>query len=476
MKKGSGWGGRLESRFQPALYWGAEFLSTKVRLLAFMEKEGMPEVMHTFEGDYAQAEVFAAKHGLEFDGIRGAVSHLPFKIEPLKLNAESNEEDLQPHIDRAKPLGLPSEAFDVQSFQWEDSSFLILCREEALQEFLTKLSPSLHALWSLEFPHLALLPFIDKSLAIGHWVSILCEEDFIHLLFFRESTPIAYAKMFTGWDDAHKDANAFATEIKKALVYHFESQFTGLSLQGVQIWREGPAGEVATALHGMGIAQFQPDWGALAKLPESMRVAGALALQGLQGKEAKFSFTHDQPADAFAKRLWNRRAGLLAKTEILVFAAAGIGVAMLILSALGLHLTVTSKAKSWSGELQRWTDFQKQKTDVDGQLESMKGLINHRTEGYSSLTQIAKQLPPEVWLESWEVENISGHRFSHHLDGYSLLEAHVPEFLANLEKTGLFNAVKLKTTERIKAESVEEKTKISANRKDLVRFQITATE
>jgi Tfp pilus assembly protein PilN len=141
-----------------------------------------------------------------------------------------------------------------------------------------------------------------------------------------------------------------------------------------------------------------------------------------------------------------------------------------------LHWTVSSKARAWSGELERWGGFQKQKQAVEAELNGIKGLIGNRTDGYAGLQRMAASLPSEVWLESWELENTAGRRFTHRLEGYTLAEARIPEFLSNLEKSGRFKTVKLKSTERIKGETVEEKTKIHANRKDLVRFQIGAVE
>jgi hypothetical protein len=143
---------------------------------------------------------------------------------------------------------------------------------------------------------------------------------------------------------------------------------------------------------------------------------------------------------------------------------------------VGLRWTVESKAKTWSGELQRWNGFRTQKAAVETELESMKGLLVRRTEGYAGMQRIAGLLPPELWIETWELESGPGRRFIHRLDGYSLVEARVPEFLGNLEKAGRFSSVKLKSTERIKGETVEEKTRIAANRKDLVRFQIGTAE
>jgi len=488
VKKDPGLGSRLEGRFRPALYWGAEFLAHSVRLCGFGIKDGKPLVLQTFEGTYAEAEAFAIEHGLAYEGLRAAVSHLPFKIEPLETMAEgfasasgaassaSSEEDIQPQIDRIRPPGLPPEAADAQAFHLGEDRYLLLAREDAVRGFVEKLSSSLGALWSLETPPSALLPFLDSQRALGHWTALLAEAEYVHVLFFRESAPIAYAKIFTGCDAARADAAAFCTEMKKALVYHFGSRFSGASLEAIQVWRDGAGGEVGAALKALGIPQFTPDWGPLAGVPEPFRVAAALALQAMQERESVVSFAVPAPAAAESLKLWRKRTGVLARAGYLAMCAAAIGVSMLVVSAVALHWTVATKARSWSGELQRWSDFQKQKAAVETQLAGMKGLISHRTDAYAGMQRIAGLLPPEVWLESWELENLAGRRFNHRLEGYALAEGRVPEFLSGLEKAGRFGSVKLKSTERIKGETVEEKTKIQANRKDLVRFQIGASE
>lgn len=476
MKNRPGLGARLEARFRPGLYWGAEFLEDKVRLCAFGTKDGIPAALKTFEGAYAEAEAFARGHGVAFEGLRGAVSHIPFKIEPMPSQGQAAEEDLQPHIDRIKPPGLPAEAVDAQAFSWDEDRFLILAREDAVRGFAEKLPPNLAALWTLETPLLSLLPYLDRKRAIGHWACILAEAEYVHVLFFRESAPMAYAKVFSGCAAAGRDAAAFAKEMKKALVYHFGSRFPGAALEAIQVWRDGSAGEIAAALKGLGIPQSTPDWGPLSAVPEPFRVAGALALQGLRELEPVVSFSISGPASAGSLRLWRKRTGVLARAGYMALAALTIGVAMLALSAFALHWTVESKARSWSGELQRWSAFQRQKTAVESQLAGMKGLLAHRTDAYAGMQRLAGLLPAETWLESWELENASGRRFNHRLEGYALTEGRVPEFLSALEKDGGLASVKLKSTERIKGEKVEEKTGIQANRKDLIRFQIGAAE
>ncbi len=476
MNRGQGWGAGLEARFRPGLYWGAEFLAESVRLCAFGEKDGKPSLMHTFAGTYAEADAFAVRHGLAYEGLQAGVSHLPFKIEPVEPIPEGGEEDLLPQLERVKPQGLSVDALDAHAFDSGEDRLLMLSREEALRAFLEKQPPSLGALWELTAAPVALLPFLDRARALGHWAALLCEAEYSHLIYFRGTSLIAYAKPFAGWDAAGRDANAFRTEMKKALVYHFGSRFPGLALESIQIWRDGPQGEIAAALKGLGIPQFQPDWGPLATVPEAFRVAGALAWQGSQGLESLASFTVPAPVTAVSRRVWRRRAGKCARAGSLALAGAAIGVALLVLSAFALRWTASAKARTWSGELRRWDAFQQRKAEVDAQLEGMKELLARRTSAYAAMQRIAGLLPPELWLENWEMESGTGRTFTHKLEGYSLAEARVPQFLANLEKSGRLGSVKLKSTERVAGESVEEKTHIQANKKDLIRFQIGAGE
>ena len=469
-------GARLEARFRPALYWGAEFLADKVRICAFADKDGRPSAVETFEGTYPEAGAFAEAHGLAFEGIRGAVSHLPFKIETMGPSPDGSEDDILPRLETARPPGLSAEALDAHDFHVGEDRYLILAREDSFRTFTEKLHPALGALWSLDASPLALMPFLDPKLASGHWAAILCESDFTHLLYFRDTSLIAYAKIFTGLETARREPDAFATEMKKALVYHFGSRFPGAFLEGMQIWRDGLEEESAAALKSLGIPQFKPDWGPLVFVPEPFRVAGALAYRSLQELDPVASFSVPAPAMAVSRRHWRKRAGTLARGGYLALSGAAIGVALLAISAAALRWTVEIKVRTWSGELQRWSEFREQKAAVEAQLEGMKGLLGRRTEGYAGMQRIAGLLPPELWLETWELESGSGRRFSHRLEGYSLVEARVPEFLGNLEKAGRFASVKLKSTERIKGGTIEEKTGIQANRKDLVRFQIGTAE
>jgi Tfp pilus assembly protein PilN len=474
VKQASGLGAGLEARFRPRLHWGAEFLADKARLCALGHKDGKPAVVHAFEGGYAEAEAFAAAHGLAFEGLHAAISHVPFKIDAS--SSEGAEEDILPDIERIKPQGLPAEAFDAHAFRIGENNYVILSREDALKGFLDKLPEPLGSLWSLEASPLALIPFLDAERACGYWAALLGDAEESHLLFFRDGAILAYAKVFAGWEAARREPTAFATELKKALVYYFGSRFPGLFLEAAQIWRDGSGGEIASALKGLGIPQVQPGWGELASVPEAFRVATATALQALRGQEPLAAFPTPNPEAAESRRVWRRRAGTLARMGALTLAGVAIGVLLLAVSALALRWTVETKARAWSGELRRWSGFQARKAEVEARLNGVKGVLARRTDSYAGMQRIASLLPPELWLETWELENANGRRFNHRLEGYSLAEARVPEFLANLEKSGRLGSVKLKSTERIKGGIVEEKTHIQANRKDLVRFQIGASE
>jgi Tfp pilus assembly protein PilN len=475
VKQGLGLGAGLEARFRARLHWGAEFLADKVRLCALGDRGGKPTVFHTFEGGYREAEAFAVTHGLAYEGLQSAISHLPFKMDATTVS-ERTEEDILPEIERIKPQGLPSEAFDVNPFRVGENRYLILAREDALKDFLTKLPESISSLWCLEASPLALLPFLDPKCASGHWAALLSDSEETHVLFFREESILAYAKVFVGWEAARLKPASFTTELKKALVYHIGSRFPGLSLGAIQIWRDGFGGEIASALKGLNIPQVRPDWGELAAIPEPFRVSGAKALQALRSQAPLAPFSTPTPEAAESRRAWRRRTGVLARFGTLTLAGMAIGVLLLSASALALRWTVEAKAKDWSGELHRWSELQAQRAEVEARLNGVKRLLARRTDCYVGMQSITALLPPELWLETWELEKAGERRFNHRLEGYSLAEVRVPEFLANLEKSGRLGSVKLKSTERIKGEIVEAKTHIQANRKDLIRFQIGVAE
>lgn len=473
----SGPGAGLEARFRPSAHWGAEFLSAGVRLCAMGrgdggDGEGKPGEVRTFTGTYAEADAFASAEGLAHEGLHAAVSHLPFKLESMPPAAEGSEEDPAAYAERVRPQGLPAESLDIQEFEMEGGRILALMRADALQGFAAGLPASLGAIWDLAPTPIALLPHVDAALARGNWAALWAEADFLHVLFFRDAGLLAYAKLFSGWEEAGREPIAFARELKKALVYHFGSRFAGASLDGLQVWNDGPAEPIAASLKGLGIPQFRPDWGPLAAVPPAFRAAAALALRAARGDEASGSFAITHPAAAYSRRQWMGRAGKVARVGALALAGLALVVALFAVSAAVLRFTVQAKARAWSADLGRWDALQKRKAEVERDLGGMQGILSRRTAAFAVLQDAAARVPAEAWLETWELESKGGKRYTQRLEGYALSEARVPEFLANLEKTGTSGSWKLKSTERIKGETVEQKTGIKANHKDLVRFQV----
>jgi Tfp pilus assembly protein PilN len=475
MKRASmGLGARLEASLRPKVHWGAEFLADRVRICGLRDDGGKAAVAATFEGPYAEADAFARARGLAYAGLHGAASHIPFKIEILEPG--QGEDDLQPQVERLKPAGLAAEALDAQGFAAGGGRCLLLAREDALRAFLDALPPGLASLWDLVPAPLALLPHA-ASPELHRGAALLVEEAFTHILFLREGAVEGYAKAFTGLEEARRDPAAFAREMRKILVYHHGSKFPGASLDGITLWSEGAEGEAASALRGTGLPLLPAAWRAdLAPVPAPFRVAGAMALAGLREGEVPVSFTVPRPALAEERRLWTRRAGMLARTGYHVIAVMAVVTCLLLAGALGFRVLVESKARTWAGELGKWDSFQKRRGEVEAQLGSLQGVLSRRTGGYASLQGIAARLPAEVWLQEWEAEAGPDGRYVHRLTGYSLSEGQVPRLLANLEGSRRFSGVKLKSTERIKGEKVEKETGIAANRKDLVRFQMVVTE
>ncbi|MDQ3003678.1 MAG: PilN domain-containing protein [Fibrobacterota bacterium] len=479
-KSKPGWGERLEARFRPSAHWGAEFLADGVRLCALAEVDGKVTVIHSFQGGFPEAEAFATTHGLASEGFHASVSHVPFKIEALGGNsrgAEGSEEDPAAYLDQFRPHGLPGETFESHFLFQGNERLLVLGRESAFKAFRENLPAPLQSLWSLGAGPLPLLPFLESTGGPNRWAAIWAEARYSHLLIFRNGALAAYAKVFSGWEDASEDPVLFAREMKKALVYHYASRFPDAALEAVHVWYGGPESEAASALSPLGISQVTPDWSEpLQSLPGEMRVAGALGLQALRGSDSQFSFSLPPPEGAESHRKWLGKAGQLARVGSYMIGLMAAGVVVLGLCASGLHWAVEAKSRTWSQELGKWDEFQKSKAAVEKEMGGMEGLLVRRSESYVGIQEIAKLVPPEVWLESWELESGRGKGISHMLKGLSLSESHIPEFLANLEKSGRFSVVKLKSTERIKGETVELKTGIAANHRDIVQFQIGVTQ
>jgi hypothetical protein len=453
------------------VHWGAEFSAQGARLCAIAERDGKASVVHAFSGPYPEAEAFAKSHGLAYAGLHAAFSHLPFKLEPMGSAEESGEEAARA-LERARPQGLPAEALESHVLPIGAGACLALAREDSVQALLKALPPPLASLWDLVPSPLALLPFVDPGSASGPWAALLGEPEAIHVLFFRAGTWLAYAKVFSGWEEAGRDPAAFAREMKKALVYHFGGRFGAEPLGGLQVWRDGPGGEIDQALQGLGIPSAGQAWGPLAEVAPEFRVAAAAAWAARDEEERPETFSGPAPAMAVAQRAWLRRAGKLARYGAPAMAALGLAIALLGASALGLRWTVEAKARAWSGELRRWDEFQRRKAVVEAELGGLRGLLSRRTAVYADLQRIAGRLPAETWLEAWEAECKAGARCQHRLEGYAATESRVPEFLSALEKPGSPIPLKLKATEKIKAEVVEQKTGIAANRRELVRFQL----
>lgn len=472
-KSRKSFGAKLEDLFLPKLHWGVEFSANRVRLCGFKEAEGKAVAAGTFEGGYAEAAVFAEAHGLGFVGLDGAVSHSPFKIGPV----ESGDEDASAQAEHLRPTGLSAESLDIQNFSQGDAKLLLVARDEVVRGFCDSLPPSLSGLWSLAPSPLALLPFLDPPRHTDRWAALLPDQGHTHVLFFRGSSVDAYVKVFFGLEEAARVPGDFACELKKALVYHYASRYPGAVLEGVQVWREGSAGEMAAALATLGITQVTPAWTpTIAALPDAFRVAGALALQGLRGGEPAVSFSVASPAAPKSRRLWMRRTGMAARAGYRIVSILAALVMVAAAGAFALRWTVESKARTWSGELKKWDQFQHSKETVKRQLGGLQGMLVRRTQEFASLQVISQRISEGVWLESWETEIGENHAVTHKLEGYALAENRIPEFLSALETGRHFHSVKLKSTERIKGEVAEKKTGIAANHRDLVRFQIGVTE
>jgi Tfp pilus assembly protein PilN len=467
----------LSASFQPSVHWGAEFLQDRIRLCGI--RRNTLKLTETFEGTYEAAADFARARGLAFEGLHAAISHLPFRWKCL--GPDSPDLDTASQVQRLKPIGLPTESLEVHEFTFRDFRYALLLREDALRGFLESLPSDLASLWNLVPSPWVLAQAEKRDSLPERWAALLPGATDTHLLYFRRDIPEAQAKMFYGWEQARANAETFRAEIKKALLYHYGAKYPGSSLEAITLWGDSQENEIASILRDEGYAvrsaSFPPP---LELIPRPFKVAAAMALQAAQSESPPFSFWVPEPRLAKQQSTWMRRSRQLALAgSRIAMGMAAISMVALV-AAMALKFTVNAKATAWSGELQKWEQFQASRFSVERDVQAVGGIFEKRTTVYLPLQKISAQLPSDMWLSEWEVEPdqaVAGRStFVHRLTGYSLVEDRVSQFLANLEGTKAFHSVKLKTTELVKGDAVEKKTLISANRKDLVRFQVVVTE
>lgn len=473
----AGMGARLEASFRPSVHWGAEFLADRVRICGLAADKGpadaaTPRTVESFEGTWEEAEKFARSRGLALEGLHGAVSHLPFKLESLPAGGE---EEIGPHAERLKPVGIPLDAIEYHVVGESPEASLLLARESAVQALVASLPDSLSALWTLAPSPLALLPFAVTP--AGRQAALMVEESHTHVLFLRDGALEGYAKAFIGEAEARQDPDAFAREFRKVLIYHRGTRFPGTSLDGLSLWSSALESAAPKALEALGLAVAIPTWKKpLASVPGPFRVSAAMAATALAGDLPLASFSIPVPIIPADRRKWKARAGLLARTAYPILALLTLAALLLAGGALVLRAVVDRKASQWAGELQAWDRFQDRRVVVEKRLDRIQGLLARRTTAYASFQGIAVSLPPEVWIEGWDAESGEGGKLIHRLTGYSQTEDKIPLLLAGLEKDKAFRNVKLKTTEKVDGEKVEKETGLKANRRDLVRFQVVVSE
>ncbi len=179
---------------------------------------------------------------------------------------------------------------------------------------------------------------------------------------------------------------------------------------------------------------------------------------------------------AASRRLWKKRTGVLARAVFHAVWMLAFTAGAMALAAEILHRMNQADTQRYAADLNKWKSVQAMRTEAEDEMNRLRSALTQRSRVASSLVQVASQLPDSLWLEEWELEWGRGGRLEHRLSGYALAESRVPEFLGSLERKKAWRLAKLRSTERVKGETVEKKTGIQANRMDLVRFQVQVEE
>ena len=112
------------------------------------------------------------------------------------------------------------------------------------------------------------------------------------------------------------------------------------------------------------------------------------------------------------------------------------------------------------------------KSSIRTKLETFKGVVSNKSNFNKVLKEIAQLVPDKVWLQQVENESDVNGKKSLHIAGYSFTQGLLKNFIAQLEHSNLFLHVQIKSTEIISGKSIAKKTKVRANKKDLIYFQL----
>ncbi len=463
----------IKSLFKKEKLWAAEFLEDSIRLLQLTSEDGKLAVTAKFNGNYEEAEVFALKNHLKWDGVYGAISHLPYKINQL-VNAGADDSEFQEERERLRPKGLPESDF-AEAFVGKDNSLsLVQYLDENLEQFKTSLPPNLSTLNSFALSPLVAHQYLEAQNAIAlNSITCIFEESHTHCLIYGKAGLIECVDIPFGRDLLKDSPELFGLELKKLEWYSITSEKSA-TVPGFRFFSNSIPEVEEKCLENTNIK-----WD---KIVPAIEIESGFLVPALLCWLQMNAKNLEEPTSSYVigshnshisenQGLWKRRTFSSLKYFTLAIGIVGLSYLVLLFASFALNkLTEKDRAKLLEN-IQHMEKIRQTKETIKLNMEKLSAVLAEKSRVSEDIQKIALGLPDKTWLKAIETNHVREKGHIYFVSGYCFQERKVSEILGGLERQN-FSDVKLKYTERIAGEKIKDLTGLTANKQDLIEFAI----
>lgn len=433
-------------------------------------------MLQVHQGSLDEVASVAQEKWLQFRGIRMCSAQIPAKVHRLEGLFSGTEQERSLEEDRLTPQTLSEEHASRFSFSLNEAEMFWVSDEKWIAQTLEDLPESLRTVQEMTYSPVLLAQLLQQQ---GRPETMNA-----HLRFFQNQTSVhlyighelhSVLTLSVGQACLRQNPEKFQMQLRHLFYLYWQGQLGFAPIQTLTFHQSN----VKENLENLELQDVQIEQVVLnPALPEDQQDLSMLWLCGeewLQKQTSRIQLGAQHSSIIDFRELWLGYASWASR----LFAVCFVCVLMI---CLGLWTQIL--ISQWNhGDLLQQRQSEMVKLDslrsiedqINQQQDKMQDLLKRRSQISPILQTIAKALPKQTWLGSWEMssqENISVHQ----LKGFTFSEVNVSGFLQRLEETKLFSSVRLNSTEMIAADQVELRTGIRGNHRSLIQFEMTVMQ
>ncbi len=458
--------------FTPKIIWGAELNKESCVIVGFKKTISGIEIAHTFNGAYTDAEKFAVQHNLEFKGIAATTSMVPVKISLVGSGSDFSAEEIEKEEDLLLPGGIDREKLLCIDYDENGNRFLIQAREQRVDQILTELPEELGTVTSLMPISLALHHAVIVNKEFTHCATVCVQKEYTLINFYEQTLVHHCIQIPVGIDLFEQNEKRALAELKKVLIYYWETKVLEEPLQQIMLQCENESLTDAISSFGIPVEVLAVKT-ELQSVPVEMRNAVSATIAETR-KDISLGEQNNQVVED--NTTWQNASFTLFKVALIPLLTALL-VSLIFITGYGIYGYLYSDAESqFEMELKKIEQVAEKRKDIEKEQDVLQGIMTKNSRVMPQFLAITAALPDEFWFSSWESSPGKGDRIYHTVAGYTTSQKRTSTFLASLEMQESFKSVRLKTTEFIGGKKIQQKTGLKANNRDLIHFTIEAVE